>query len=246
MDGKCHWRHMLHKCDGEMASGLLILYMVLPTSRESRHICWNAVEHLFFLFSAGSKHACPCASLSRADHGSNDNFDWSDVSRFAMDDKCSMCMTAECRLDHTQIESTSACSQASPVQLLQKLAEHARDGECQWSKNVTANCLLDHTHTQCMLYNIIDGTASMEVLQEMRGCAMHNKYQWSKGIRAFACMSIHNSGVPERVECVMEHFQQSITSGCSMSHQPMITKWKWYRSWEDVHWMASARQPTEY
>ena len=196
------------------------------------------------MFSAGSKHPSPCTSLSSADHGSNDNCDWPEVSRFAMDDKCwcSMCLTAECRLDHTQIESTSACSQASPVRLLQKLAEHARDGECQWSKKVTATCLLDHTHTHCMLYNIINGTASMEVLQEMGGCAMHNKYQWSKGIRTFACMSIHNSSVPE---CVMEHFQQSITSGCSMSHQQMIPKWKCYRSWEGVHGIVSATEATK-
>ena len=126
-----------------------------------------------------------------------------------MDDMCqqSVCMTAVCMLDHTYIECAHSCSQTSPVQQSQKLAEPAWHG-----KKVTANCLLDRTHTHCMLCNITDGASSMEVLQELGGCAMHHKYHWSKGIRTFECMSIHKSSVPE---CVMEHFQQNITSESS-------------------------------
>lgn len=163
------------------------------------------------MFSASSKHLHPCTSLSTADRVLSDNYVQSGVSRLIMDETCqqSVCMTAVCMLDHTHIACACACScsQASPVQLSQQLAEPAWDG-----KKVTANCLLDRTHPHCMLCNIINGTSSMEMLQELGGCAMHHKYHWSKGIRTFECMLIHKSSVPE---CVMKHFQQNIISESS-------------------------------
>lgn len=94
-------------CGGEMASSLFILYMVLPSGIQG-----TFVGHLFLLFSAGSKQPCPCTSLSSADRGLTDNCVESGVSRFTMHDMCqwSVYMTAECVLDHTQIQCAWTCS----------------------------------------------------------------------------------------------------------------------------------------
>jgi len=73
----------------------------------------------------------------------------------------------------------------------------------QW--NITnGTSSMEHHH-----WDIINRTSPVELLQDLGGCAMHNKPQWSKGM-IVACMTIHKASV---LEYVLEHLQQNITSG---------------------------------